>query len=228
MAEHMKQARADAAASSTPGTTGAPLPPLALETEEKAHKTTGAIMRIIKHGKTIKNLTDAYPKSVHAASGLRLKVVRMDNPVDGEYNGKKRPTVLLVEQEAEEPQPQIMIWASPKIKECLGDLYAGSLLEVKRWMKDDAVVRVLHSADDWNAPSDYKSIPAIAKGVPDGVQVLTIASTRIAKDKDYIDLVVFKDTEGRVWRFKNYNHSHKFTLEDGHGINVPAWTRVRP
>lgn len=231
-AENLRLERAKAVAESTPGASApdTQVPALGMETEEKTKKGkdgTEITYRNITKGKQIKNIVDAFPKALHSKSGLHLKVLAMDNPVEGEYNGKKNPTVLMVQNGDEE---SVLVYATPKIKAEVDNFTTGCVLDIKTWTKVDVNFKLLGNVTDWSPPhpSKYAEINAIAKGVPENLQVITIDSVRLAKDSNYEERVIFKDTEGRIWRFKYYHHSAKLTIQPGYGINVPAWTTVAP
>jgi hypothetical protein len=151
----------------------------------------------------------------------------MDNPVEGEYNGKKNPTVLMVQNGSEE---SVLVYATPKIKAEIDTFTTGCVIDIKTWTKVDVNFKLLGNVTDWSPPhpSKYSEINAIAKGAPDHLQVITIGSVRMAKDSNYEERVIFKDTEGRIWRFKYYHHSAKLIIQPGYGINIPAWTTFTP
>ena len=230
--ENLRLKLAKAVAESTPDASVpvTQVPALGMKTEEKTKKDKDGneiTYRNITKGKEIKNIVDAFPKVLHSKSDLHLKVLAMDNPVEGEYNGKKNPTVLMVQNGSEE---SVLVYATPKIKAEIDNFTIGCVIDIKTWTKVDVSFKLLGDVTDWSPPhpSKYSEINAIAKGAPDHLQVITIDSVRMAKDSNYEERVIFKDTEGRIWRFKYYHHSAKLTIQPGYGINIPAWTTFTP
>ena len=148
--------------------------------------------------------------------------------LEGEYNCKKNPTVLMV-QKTGVRNP--FVYATPKIKAEIDNFTTGCVIDIKTWTKVDVNFKLhLGNVTDWSPPhpSKYSEVNAIAKGAPDLLQVVTIDSVRMAKDSNYEERAIFKDTEGRIWRFKYYHHSAKLTIQPGYGINIPAWTTFTP
>ena len=176
--------------------------------------------------KDIGGLMGVFPEALHP-NGLILKVLRT-----GRASFRNRHDALLLEvQPTKEPDSEpVVVWASPNVAKLADKMVADCSLSISTYHRGDVVADILFGEQDWVAPTRraYHKVPSIAKRVPADVQVLTIESVRPTKDRDGFERVVFRDTEGRFWRFHSWQHSHTFKLEPGYGINVQAWKAVDP
>ncbi len=177
--------------------------------------------------KHVKDVTLQFP-AVTYPSGLSLVVKRM---ATFDYGKKKNALVLEVYEQGKGPSSHVLIWATKNIAAAAVDLCTSvCVLKITKIMKTDVKVTAGLATGDWSAPSrqDYGKITAIAKGKPAQLQILRIDSVKQARDRDGNERVVIRDVDGAFWRFANFQHSHKFTLMPGYGINVPAWKQVSP
>ena len=161
-------------------------------------------------------------------NGINLKVLHLL----GTHCFRRRTDVLVLEvRDVDIPDaPMHRVWATPAIQAIAADLRVDSTLVVSKIMAKDVRACVTYGPSDWAAPSRtaYQEIDSIAKGKPGGVHLLRIDSVKSTVDRDGNERVVFRDTDGKLWRFHHHQHSKSFTLQPGYGINVAAWKPVQP
>lgn len=175
----------------------------------------------------VQNFTAVFPSAMYP-NGINLKVLHLL----GTHCFRRRTDVLVLEVRDVDilDAPMHRVWATPAIQAVAADLRVDSTLVVSKIMAKDVRACVTYGSSDWAAPSRaaYQDIDSIAKGKPDGIQLLRIDSVKSTVDRDGNERVVFRDTDGKLWRFHHHQHSKTLTLQPGYGINVAAWKPVQP
>ena len=175
----------------------------------------------------VQNFTAVFPSAMYP-NGINLKVLHLL----GAHCFRRRKDVLVLEvrEVGITDAPMHRVWATPAIQAVVADLRVESTLVISKIMAKDVRACVTYGPCDWVAPSRaaYQEIDSIAKGKPEDLHLLRIDSVKSTVDRDGNERVVFRDTDGKLWRFHHHQHSKSFTLQPGYGINVAAWKTVQP
>jgi hypothetical protein len=175
----------------------------------------------------VQNFTAVFPSAMYP-NGISLEVLCLL----GTHCFRRRKGVLVLEVRdvSITDAPVHRIWATPTIQSIAADLRVESTLVISKIMAKDVRACVTYGQSDWVVPSRaaYQEVDSIAKGKPEGLHLLRIDSVKSTVDRDGNERVIFRDIDGKLWRFHHHQHSKSFTLQPGYGINVAAWKLVQP
>ena len=143
----------------------------------------------------------------------------------------------IYDKRAEFPAQYLDGWRATSSSKPLGTLTIytnrGGVLDLSLEFLNQTLINAFANEESgWRAPSraQYQNVDMLGRGHPANIDTVWIDSVKACKDKQGADRVVFKDTEGRVWRYRRHDlgYTKDIILRPGYGIDVKRWRAIEP